>query len=100
MKEKVSQIGTVFSAFVMAGCCLGPLLLVPLGLTGVAGTLAIFSTKYQLILMVVTFIFLGFSFYLVYGRKCTKKSSVVGLWITTILVLGMFAYTLMSKGYL
>lgn len=45
MKEKVSQLLTLFSGFVMAGCCLGPLILIPLGLTGFAGGLAIYSTN-------------------------------------------------------
>lgn len=100
MKEKTSQLATIFSGFVMAGCCLGPLVLIPLGLTGLAGGLAIYATKYQMMLITVTLILLAYSFYLVYGRECKKKSSIVGLWITVVLVLGMLVYTLISKGYL
>lgn len=100
MKEKYSQLATIFSAFVMAGCCLGPIILIPLGLTGIAGSLAIFATKYQVVLMIVTIVLLGFSFYLVYGKKCRRKSAEIGLWFTTIMVFGMLMYTLKAKGYL
>jgi len=99
LKEKMTSLATVLSGFVMAGCCLGPLILLPLGLTGLAGTLAIFSTKYQLGFMIITLSLLGVSFYLVYGRQCKKKSTVITLWISTVLVLGMFSYTLLAKGY-
>ncbi|KJE29093.1 putative membrane protein [Geobacillus kaustophilus] len=100
MKEKISQLATLFSAFVMAGCCLGPLIFIPLGLTGLAGGLAIYALKYQTMLMIVTIVLLAYSFYLVYGRECKKKSSVASLWMTTVAVLGMFLYTLIEKGYL
>jgi mercuric ion transport protein len=100
MKEKLSSIVSVFSAFIMAGCCLGPLILIPLGLTSEAGTLAIFSTKYQTYLMISTLIFLAVSFYYVYGRGCKKRNSIILLWISTVLVLGMFVYTIIAKGYL
>lgn len=100
MKEKFPSLATVFSAFIMAGCCLGPLILVPLGLTGIAGTLAIFSTKYQPILMIITIALLGLSFYYVYGRKCMKKSAIITLWVSTAMVVGMFTYTLIAKGYI
>lgn len=95
----MTSLATVLSAFLMSGCCLGPLILVPIGLSGFAGTLAIFSLKYQLFLMVMTLLFLGLSFYLVYGRKCKKKSTVITLWISTVMVLSMFLYTLLAKGY-
>lgn len=100
MKEKVSQVATLFSGFLMAGCCLGPVILIPLGLTGFAGGLAIYATKYQTMLITVTLVLLAYSFYLTYGRKCKRKSSIIGLWITTFLVFGMFVYTVISKGYL
>jgi mercuric ion transport protein len=100
MKDKLSSLATVFTAFVMSGCCLGPLILIPLGLTGFAGTLAIFATKYQSILMLITFILLGLSFYFVYGRQCRKKSTVYTLWVSTVLVTGMFTYTLLAKDYI
>ncbi|MGF9714954.1 mercuric transport protein MerT [Paenibacillus sp. JMULE4] len=99
MKEKMSSLATVFSAFVMSGCCLGPLILIPLGLTGFAGTLAIFATKFQSVLMIITVVLLAISFYYVYGRQCKKKSTIITLWISTVLVLGMFTYTLLAKGY-
>ncbi|WP_188453304.1 mercuric transport protein MerT [Virgibacillus oceani] len=95
MIEKVSQLATIFSGFVATACCVGPLILVPLGLTGLAGGLAFYATKYQTLLIIVTFVLLAYSFYLVYRRKCRKKSSIIGLWITTVLVFGMFIYTLM-----
>lgn len=76
----------------MSSCCLGPIILIPLGLSGLAGTLAIFSIQYQLFLMIMTLVFLGVSFYLVYGRKRKNKSTVITLWMTTILVLGAFLY--------
>ncbi len=100
MKEKLSSLGTVFSAFIMSGCCLGPLILIPLGLTNVAGTLAVFSKKNQTVLMVITFILLALSFYYVYGRKCKKKSSIVMLWISTLLTVGMFTYILFANRYI
>ena len=100
MKEKISQLATLFSAFVMAGCCLGPLIFIPLGLTGLAGGLAIYALKYQTMLIIVTIVLLAYSFYLVYGRGCKKKSSIASLWMTTMAVLGMFLYTFIAKGYL
>jgi hypothetical protein len=67
LREKLTSWGAVLSALLMSGCCLGPLILIPLGLSGLAGTLAIFSIEYQLFLMIMTLLFLGVSFYLVLG---------------------------------
>ncbi|WP_127507792.1 mercuric transport protein MerT [Paenibacillus humicus] len=92
MREKLTSWGAVLSAFLMSGCCLGPFILIPLGLSGLAGTLAIISIKYQLFLMIITLLFLGVSFYLVYGRKRKSKSTIITLWTTTILVLGAFLF--------
>ncbi|MBF8119115.1 mercuric transport protein MerT [Bacillus cereus] len=98
MKEKVSQVATVFSAFVMAACCLGPLIFIPLGLTGFAGALAFYSFKYRLLFSIATIIFLAYSFYMVYGRKGKRKSSIIGLWITTFFVFGMFLFLFLVEG--
>ncbi len=92
LREKLTSWGAVLSAFLMSGCCLGPIILIPLGLSGLAGTLAIISIKYQLFFMIMTLLFLGVSFYLVYGRKRKSKSTVITLWTTTILVLGAFLF--------
>jgi mercuric ion transport protein len=88
LREKLTSWGAILSAFLMSSCCLGPIILIPLGLSGLAGTLAIFSIQYQLFLMIMTLV----SFYLVYGRKRKNKSTVITLWMTTILVLGAFLY--------
>jgi len=98
MKEKVSQVATIFSAFVMAACYLGPLIFIPLGLTGFAGALAFYSFKYRLLFSVATIILLTYSFYMVYGRKGKRKSSVIGLWITTFFVFGMFLFLFLVEG--
>ncbi|MGE6716464.1 mercuric transport protein MerT [Peribacillus frigoritolerans] len=92
MKEKVSQLATVFSAFEMAACCLGPLIFIPLGLTGFAGAIAFYSLKYRLLFTIVTIILLAYSFYMVYGRRGKRNSSVIGLWITTFFVFSMFLF--------
>lgn len=98
MKEKASQIAAVFSAFAMAACCLGPLIFIPLGLTGVAGALAFYSLKYRVLFSVFTLLLLAYSFYRVYGRKGKRKSSVIGLWITSFFVFGMFLFLFIVEG--
>ncbi|CAM3594358.1 mercuric transport protein MerT [Brevibacillus invocatus] len=90
MREKMSQLAAVFSAFVMAACCLGPLIFIPLGLTGFAGALAFYSLKYRLLFTIVTIILLAYSFYMVYRKNGKRKSSVIGLWITTFFVFSVF----------
>lgn len=99
MKEKWSSLVSVVTAFITAGCCLGPLILIPLGLSGLAGTLAIFATKYQGILAAITLGFLAFSFYLVYGRGCRKRSTVITLWVSTFFVISMLTYTAIVKNW-
>ncbi|TFB12987.1 hypothetical protein E3U55_16830 [Filobacillus milosensis] len=76
MKEITSQLATLFSGFVMAGCCLGPLVLIPLGLTSFAGELAIYATKYQTMLISLTLVLLAYSFYLVYGRNWLWQETI------------------------
>jgi mercuric ion transport protein len=41
---------------------------------------------------------LAYSFYMVYGRKGKRKSTVIGLWITTVFVFGMFLFLFMVEG--
>ncbi|WP_419721624.1 hypothetical protein [Peribacillus frigoritolerans] len=70
----------------MAACCLGPLIFIPLGLTGFAGALAFYSLKYRLMFSIATIILLAYSFYMVYGRKRKRKSSVIGFcwWLVRV----------------
>lgn len=99
MKEKFGSIASMFTAFLTAGCCLGPLLLIPIGLTGLAGTLSIFATKHQGLLTMITLAILALSFYSVYGCGCRKRSSIILLWISTLFVIGMLAYTAIVKDW-
>lgn len=81
------------------GCMLpGSINFVPLGLTGFAGALAFYSLKYRLMFSIATIILLAYSFYMVYGRKGKRKSSVIGLWITTFFVFGMFLFLFLVEG--
>lgn len=99
MKEKLGSIASMLTAFLTAGCCLGPLLLIPIGLTGLAGTLSIFATKHQGLLTIITLAILALSFYFVYGCGCRKRSSIILLWLSTLFVSGMLAYTAIVKDW-
>lgn len=98
MKEKASGLAAVGSAILASSCCILPLIAASVGF-GIGGV-ATFFDELRPYLLVVTFLALSFSFYLVYIKKrktecadgtCeTKGSSVtskVVLWIVTGLVL-------------
>ncbi|TYO97606.1 mercuric ion transport protein [Geothermobacter ehrlichii] len=93
-------IGAIISGFLASGCCIGPLLLVFLGI-GSAGALSAFE-PWRPIMMALTFLFLGLAFYLTYrepkaagcadaacdrvGRKRFRK---LLLWIVTLFSLAL-----------
>jgi mercuric ion transport protein len=86
-KEKWSTIGGVFSAFLSSICCIGPLIFSALGIgAGATGFLggsarfAAFIAPYRLFFVVLTFAFLGLSFYSVYRKeKMCRVASVCSL---------------------
>ncbi len=105
MKKGLALGGAMISSLLAAACCLGPLVLVLLGLGG--GWIALAMKPYRPYFLVVTFLLLGASFYLVYrkpvaecgpGESCTMpKSRRAGeflLWIVTVLaiLLSTFPY--------
>ena len=90
--------GALISSLLGVACCLGPLVLVLLGLGG--GGIALAMKPYRPYFLILTFLLLGASFYLVYRKpvgecgpeeSCTMpRSRRVGevlLWIVTVLVI-------------
>lgn len=67
MKEKIASIGAVISAGFASVCCIGPLVLVGLGLGG-AG-LAAGLARYRSFFLAITAVFLGVAFYLTYKKR-------------------------------
>lgn len=96
--------GAVAAAVGASVCCLGPLLLLALGIGGAwIGSLTAME-KYRPIWMAATLVFLGLAFIRVYGKPkgeaCAPESTCppnagrrnkVLLWIVTLLVLGLLA---------
>lgn len=94
-------IGAVVSGFLASACCIGPLLLVFLGI-GSAGALTALE-PFSLTMMVLTFLYLGLTFYVTYRKPkaagckadeacCTngrKRFQKILLWIATLFVLTM-----------
>jgi len=103
-KTKWGLMGAVAAAVGASVCCLGPLLLLALGVTGAwIGNLTAME-KYRPIWMAATLVFLGIAFVRVYrkpkeyacapGSTCPPNAgrrTKVLLWIVTALVLGLLA---------
>ncbi len=98
-KRNVAAAGGVLGAVLASSCCIGPLLLIMLGASGVwIGNLTALKA-YQPVFVPVTLAFLGFGFWQVYGhskRNCDDDSSCASpasdrlikivLWAATLLV--------------
>ena len=94
---RLGLVGAIVTGFLASACCIGPLLVVFLGISG-AGVLMQFE-PYRHYFTVLMFLFIGLGFYLTYRRPrateggvCTtagRKTQKIALWIATILALGM-----------
>ena len=97
--------GALGVALAAALCCLGPLVLVSLGVTGAwIGTLSALEA-YRPVFMVAAVFLLGLAFYRVYGRsrptRCegetgcgvpaVSKTDRISIWTATVVVVGLFA---------
>lgn len=104
--QKWGLIGAIVSAIVASICCIGPLVLVGLGVSGAwIGSLSAFH-QYRPIFMPIAFIFLAFAFYKVYSKPKTEdcktnsycanpkadKINKMALWGVTVLVVGMLIF--------
>ena len=100
-----TMFGSVGAALAAAACCLGPVLLVSLGVGGAwVGSLSALE-PYRPLFMAVAFGFLGFGFYRVYGQsrqedcgdgaECevprASLANRVSLWVATVAVVGLFS---------
>ena len=103
-KEWASMGGALVAGLGASVCCIGPVLLVSLGLGGAA--FAVAFEPYRPWLIGVTVLLLGISFYLVYrpspseacgpDGECTEPSRRTGLkvllWTVTVLVLAALTF--------
>ena len=94
-----SYFGSVITAILASICCIGPLVLVFLGLSGAAFFAKFETYRWVFGLMALGFVALGF--FITYRRRneCAKESScavnpsrrklnIILLWISTVLVVG------------
>ena len=104
-KAKRSLIGAIIAAVVASICCVGPLVLLALGIGGAwAGNLTALE-PFRPYFMALTFLFLGYAFYRIYrkpkaedcepGSYCANprsdKINKMALWSVTILILILFS---------
>lgn len=110
--SKLGITGAVIGAIGASICCIGPLVLLALGIGGAwVGSLAAFDA-YRPIFSLLTLGFLGFAFYRVYrkpkaeecapGSYCEHPKSnriiKISLWVVTVLALGLLSFPYVAPG--
>ncbi len=92
-------------AIAASSCCVAPLVLFSLGVSGVwIGNLAALA-PYQPIFVIITLGFLGYGYYLVYrkpkaahaenqacARQSPRRTVKIALWVATVLVAAAMAF--------
>lgn len=101
MKEKFLAGGSILTAVLASSCCIGPLILAAVGMSGLSfiGSIA----PYRPVFIGITFALIGASYYFTYGRKkpcCPGESAKrrrwaqeVPLWAITAIAVGLVAFT-------
>ena len=103
---KWGMAGIILGAIGASICCIGPLLLLSLGIGGVWVSSLVALEAYRPIFIGATLIFLGLAFYRVYrpsrnedcepGSVCaapaTKRGTKMLLWAVTLIALGLIAF--------
>ncbi len=110
-KSKGGLTGAVLAAIAASICCVGPLVLLALGVSGAwVGNLTALE-PYQPYFMGITFLFLGYAFYRIYrnpkteecapGSYCANpksdKINKISLWSVTLLILILFAVPYVAR---
>src|SRR3989338_6837666 len=99
MRGKIFAGGSILTAILASSCCIGPLILASIGMSGLGfiGPIA----RYRPIFIGITFALIGVSYYFTYGRKktcCPGESTKrrwgqeAPLWIITAITIGLVAY--------
>ena len=110
-KERRTIVGVIVAALAASVCCVGPLVLLGLGVGGAwVGNLTALE-PFRPYLMALTFGVLGYAFYKIYkpkpdvcepGSYCANpksdKINKVTLWISTIFVLGILSVPYVAEG--
>ncbi len=105
-KTRVGLLGAIIGAVAASICCVGPLVLLALGVGGAWVSSLTVLEPYRPFLILITLSFLGYAFYRVYrkpeaeecedGSYCANPKSdrinKISLWIVTVLVLGLIAF--------
>ena len=104
-KQGIAAAGGLLGAIATSSCCVVPLGLFSLGVSGVwIGNLAALA-PYQPIFVAVTLGFLGYGYYLVYrkpkaahaenqacARQSPRRTVKIALWVATVLVAAAMAF--------
>lgn len=90
MKNLFSQFGAVITAFLASLCCIGPLLVGMIGI-GSAGIFATVDT-YRPYFFAAALLFLGYSYYQIYGRERSNRRTPLVLWILTGVTVILLAF--------
>ena len=96
-------VAGILSALGASACCVGPLVLIALGVSGAWISSLTSLEPYRPIFIGLTLLFLGFAFYRLYlaapvcrpesgcGNPRSLKRRRLAFWIVTVLVLGLIA---------
>ncbi len=104
-KQGIAAAGGLLGAIAASSCCVAPLALFSLGVSGVwIGNLAALA-PYQPIFVIITLGFLGYGYYLVYrkpkaahaenqacARQSPRRTVKIALWAATVLVAAAMAF--------
>ncbi len=105
-KHRWGLIGAIISAVIASVCCVGPFVLLLLGIGGAwAGSLTAFE-PYRPVFVVIALGFLAYAFYKVYAKPKAEACDIesycanpksdrinkVILWIVTFIIIGLFIF--------
>jgi mercuric ion transport protein len=95
VKEKLASISSILTTALAGACCIGPLILIPLGLTSLAGTLAVTFREYTWWLYGIAFIFLTISY--LSTRQSKSRINKILFRISTVMIFSFFLVTVLLE---
>jgi mercuric ion transport protein len=95
VKEKLANVGSILTALLAGACCIGPFILIPLGLTSLAGTLAVTFREYTWWLYGIAFVFLAISYFMT--RHSQKRSNKIMFRASAFMIFSFFLATVVLE---